>query len=84
MKIGVYFICSLMQVQANVHAQQSKISMELKNVTLEKVFQELERQTGYKFLYNHKEVESRRNVSVRAENQGLKTELKGLLLHLGL
>ncbi len=84
MKIGVYFICSLMQVQATVHAQQSKISMELKNVTLEKVFQELERQTGYKFLYNHKEVESRRNVSVRAENQGLKTVLEGLLLHLGL
>ena len=59
MKMKVVFIllvCSLVQVQAAVSARQAKVSIELKNVTLEKVFQELERQTGYSFLYNHREV----------------------------
>ena len=45
MKMKVVFIllvCSLVQVQAAVSARQSKVSVELKNVTLEKVFQELE------------------------------------------
>lgn len=77
--VFILLICSLMQVQAAVSARQSRISMELKNVTLEKVFQELERQSGYSFLYNHREVETRRNVSVSAENQELEAVLKDLL-----
>lgn len=49
MKMKVVFIllvCSLVQVQAAVSARQAKVSIELKNVTLEKIFQELERQNG--------------------------------------
>lgn len=41
MKMKVVFIllvCSLVQVQAAVSARQAKVSIELKNVTLEKVF----------------------------------------------
>ncbi len=82
--VFIFLICSLMQVQAAVYAQQSKVSVELKNVTLEKVFQELERQTGCNFLYNHREVIIHRNVSVQAENQKLKTVLEDLLPRLGL
>ncbi|MCB6974845.1 MULTISPECIES: SusC/RagA family TonB-linked outer membrane protein [Butyricimonas] len=80
--VFIFLIFSLMQ--AAVYAQQSKVSVELKNVTLEKVFQELERQTGYSFLYNHREVETRGNVSVRAENKELKAVLEDLLPRLGL
>ena len=87
MKMKVVFIllvCSLVQVQAAVSARQSKVSVELKNVTLEKVFQELERQTGYSFLYNHREVVTWKNVSISAENQGLEAVLKDLLPRLGM
>ena len=82
MKMKVVFIllvCSLVQVQAAVSARQAKVSIELKNVTLEKVFQELERQTGYSFLYNHREVVTWKNVSISTENQGLEAVLKDLL-----
>lgn len=82
--VFIFLICSLMQVHATVHAQQSKVSVELKNVALEKVFLELERQTGYSFLYNHREVMNRGNVSVQVENQKLKTVLEDLLPRLGL
>ncbi|WP_018336114.1 SusC/RagA family TonB-linked outer membrane protein [Butyricimonas synergistica] len=82
--VFIFLICSLMQVHATVHAQQSKVSVELKNVPLEKVFQELERQTGYSFLYNHRDVVKRGDVSVRVENQELKTVLEDLLPRLGL
>ena len=87
MKMKVVFIllvCSLVQVQAAVSARQLKVSIELKNVTLEKVFQELERQTGYSFLYNHREVVTWKNVSISAENQGLEAVLKDLLPRLGM
>ena len=87
MKMKVVFIllvCSLVQVQAAVSARQSKVSVELNNVTLEKVFQELERQTGYSFLYNHREVVTWKNVSISAENQGLEAVLKDLLPRLGM
>ena len=78
MKMKVVFIllvCSLVQVQAAVSARQSKVSVELKNVTLEKVFQELERQTGYSFLYNHREVVTWKNVSIRGGAQRLVSSL---------
>lgn len=87
MKMKVVFIllvCSLVQVQAAVSARQAKVSIELKNVTLEKVFQELERQTGYSFLYNHREVVTWKNVSISTENQGLEAVLKDLLPRLGM
>lgn len=82
--VFIFLICSLMQVQAAVCARQSRVSIELKNVTLEEVLWELERQTGYSFLYNHKEVETRSNVSVSAENQELEAVLKDLLPRLGM
>lgn len=87
MKMKVVFIllvCSLVQVQAAVSARQSKVSVELKNVTLEKVFQELEGKTGYSFLYNHREVVTWKNVSISTENQGLEAVLKDLLPRLGM
>ncbi|WP_255302007.1 SusC/RagA family TonB-linked outer membrane protein [Butyricimonas sp. Marseille-P3923] len=82
--VFIFLICSLVQVQAAVYSQQSKVSVELKNVTLEKVFQELERQTGYSFLYNHRVIEVRGKVSVQVVDKELGVVLDDLLTKLGL
>lgn len=80
----ILLVCSLIQIQAAVYSQQTKVSVELKNVSLEKVFQELERQTDCSFLYNHQVVVSKGKVSVQVVDKELRVVLDELLTKLGL
>lgn len=80
----IFLVCSLIQTQAAVYSQQTKVSVELKNVSLEKVFQELERQTDCSFLYNHQVVASKGRVSVQMVDKELSVVLDELLPKLGL
>ena len=80
----ILLVCSLIQIQAAVYSQQTKVSVELKNVSLEKVFQELERQTDCSFLYNHQVVASKGKVSVQMVDKELRVVLDELLTKLGL
>ena len=45
--VFILLVCSLVQVQAAVSARQLKVSIELKNVTLEKVFQDVYKRQVY-------------------------------------
>lgn len=85
MKFVFFFmVCCLIQAQAVVYSQQTKVTVELENVPLEKIFQELERQTNYSFLYNHRVVENRMKVSLRTTDRELDKVLNDLLPNLGL
>ena len=50
------FIFSLLVVVTQAYAQQKRISVSLKNVSLEKVFQEVRRQSDYRFVYGSEEI----------------------------
>lgn len=52
------FVFSLLIVVTQVHAQQGKISISLRNVSLEKVFQEVRRQSEYRFVYGSEEIKN--------------------------
>lgn len=80
----IFLVCSLIQTQAAVYSQQTKVSVELKNVSLERVFLELERQTDCSFLYNHQVVASKGKVSVQMVDKELSVVLDELLTKLGL
>ena len=60
------------------------MSVEFRNVSLEKVFQELERQSNCSFLYNHRVVEARGRVSIQVVDKELSQVLDELLTKLGL
>ena len=53
-------------------------------MSLEKVFQELERQSNCSFLYNHRVVEARGRVSIQVVDKELSQVLDELLTKLGL
>lgn len=70
MKLTVYlFIISLFQIQANTYSQLTKISMDLDDVTVEKVLLAIEEKTEFKILYNDSEVDYSRKVSVNVEDE---------------
>lgn len=61
----------------NTYSQHARVSLNQRNVQLENVFEEIENQTDYLFVYN-KNVNVNRKVSVRESNVPLKNVLENL------
>ncbi|WP_286174678.1 SusC/RagA family TonB-linked outer membrane protein [Cytophaga sp. FL35] len=72
------FAIIFFQAQGNTSSADTEITLQLKNVTLEKVFQEIESLTSFKVLYNDNQVNYNRKVSVSY----VKAPLKGVLTDL--
>src|SRR5690606_20561524 len=68
-------IVSLFKIQANTYAQNTKISLNLNQVTVQDVFNEIETRSDFRFLYNHEKVDLKRNVSVRANKESISARL---------
>jgi TonB-linked SusC/RagA family outer membrane protein len=67
---------SLFQIHANeTYGQKTKITLNLKNVSVENVLNRIESLTEFKFMYNDKEVEYKKIVSVRADKELVTTIL---------
>ena len=62
-------LISLLKVSASAYSQQTKLSMELDNVTLEDVFREIEDQSNFVFFYNAEQVKLDRRVSINVNNK---------------
>ena len=63
---AVILLTACLQVAATGNAQ--KVSLDLQNVSLEKVFKEIKKQTGFYFLYNNGELRKVGKVSVHVNN----------------
>ncbi|NMH89307.1 TonB-dependent receptor [Flavivirga algicola] len=81
MKLTVYlFLISLFQIHANSsYSQNTKITLELENVTIENVLRSIEAKSDFKFLYNDKEVDYKKLVSINFKKTKIKKILDTLL-----
>ncbi|HSU26796.1 MAG TPA: SusC/RagA family TonB-linked outer membrane protein [Chitinophagaceae bacterium] len=55
-------------LQAGIDGHSQRISLSLKNVSLEKVFLEIEKQTSYHFIYTREEIENTGKVSIEVRD----------------
>ncbi|MEP7375991.1 MAG: SusC/RagA family TonB-linked outer membrane protein [Chitinophagaceae bacterium] len=75
MKLMMLFIvAACMQVSAKGYAQT--LSVSLKNAPLEKAFEQIEKQSRYRFAYTQEEIERSVAVTVNLKNAELKTVLE--------
>jgi len=73
----LFFIClAFMQVTAESYAQ--KITLDKRNVPLEKVFQFVEKQTDYVFAYNTKEVKNT-SIDINVKNSSIEEFMESCL-----
>ncbi|WP_345276901.1 TonB-dependent receptor [Litoribaculum gwangyangense] len=73
-------IVSLFQLQANEsYAQKTKLTIDLQNVALEKVLDEIESISEFKFIYKDKELDYQRIVSIKAKKENIASILNRLL-----
>ncbi|QDW27905.1 SusC/RagA family TonB-linked outer membrane protein [Pedobacter sp. KBS0701] len=78
----IIILITLMQVSAAGFAQN--VTLNHKNVSLEKIFREIHRQTGYDFLYNRDIIMKKQSVNLSAYNQPLEAVLNSCLDKLAL
>ncbi len=65
----VLWVVALMQVSASAFAQ--KVSLNVKNASLDEVLNDLSRQSGYNFLYNTVMLKAAKPVSISVTNKPL-------------
>lgn len=71
---AIFLITACMQLSAKGMAQQ--ISIKQKNAPLAKIFSEITRQSQYLFLYNDKQLNQTKNVSIDVKNASLEAVLE--------
>ena len=76
----ILFIC--FQLNASAYLQNSvKITLELKNVSLEQVLWEIQKKTDFVFMYGTDDIQSVKNLTVREKNKAVDEILQHCLLN---
>lgn len=70
-------LVAMFNVKANSFAQ-TKVSLKLNNTTVEKVIETIERKTDFRFIYNLKDIDLKRVVSIRANDESIANVLNTL------
>jgi len=79
MKLSLLFMLTTMfGLHANSYSQNTKLSLDMDNVTLGTVIDEIESQTEFKFIFHVKTVDLNRLVSVKANKKRVNKILKDL------
>ncbi|UGU17216.1 TonB-dependent receptor [Sinomicrobium kalidii] len=75
----ILLLFTIIQTNANfLYGQKDKISLEMENVSLDRVLTGIEAQTDYRFIYKDDEINYSRIVSIHAQKTPLKQVLKKL------
>ena len=75
---AIFLILSIFTVQANSYAQKTKVTLDLQQVELHKVFEEIESLTDFKFLYDNTKIGKLKLVSIKAKNKPVSEVLNNL------
>ncbi len=75
----VLLVVSLFKIQANTYSQNTKITLNLKNVTILEVFKTIESKTEFSFFYNNPDIDINRKVSIKVRKTTISEILDKLL-----
>jgi len=77
----ILLFIALFNIRANNYAQNTRISLDLKEVSIEKVLNEIEAHTEFKFLYNLKDVDISKLVTLKVNKEKVRNILQTLFLN---
>lgn len=66
------FAFASLTLAVNSYGQSARVTLNVKNGSLQKVLDEIEKQSDYHFFYNNKQVDISRNVSIKSNQKELK------------
>lgn len=72
MRLTVLFmIVGMMQVMASGYSQVTKFKITERNMQLEKLFEQIEKNSAYKFFYNNDDIDASVEIDINAEDQNV-------------
>ena len=72
MKLSVFlFFVTLINIQATTYSQKTKITLNLEDVSVEEVLIKIQSLSEFNFIYNDKEIDFNRVVSVKVKNESI-------------
>lgn len=76
MKLFTFLMCCFtFSLSANSFAQQEKVNLDLKNVSIKTLFGEIQRQTNLHFIFNTEQAALMDKLTVKAKNEAVKSVL---------
>ena len=66
---SLFLFVALFQIQASSYSQNTKIDLNLRNVSVQDVLNEIESLTEFKFFVDTKEVDLKRTVSINVRKK---------------
>ncbi len=79
----VFMLFGLMSFASASYSQSTRLTFELRNVTIESVFRQIEELSEYKFAYNSTKLDINKRISVLAENRSIEDILKEMTASAG-
>lgn len=80
MKICALFLLIFnLSLSANIYSQQKKVNLELKNATSKELFAEIQRQTGYCFIFNSQQGSQLGPITISARDETVQNVLDRIL-----
>ncbi len=64
----IFLMLGILQSTASVYSQQQKLALQFENATLVDVFEEIEQNSEFTFLYSNEDVESVKGINLRVAN----------------
>src|SRR5687767_13275746 len=74
---AVFLLAACLQVTANGYSQ--KVTLKMKDASLEQVFREIRKQSGFLFLYNNEELNKVKRVSIDVTNVDVRVAMNEAL-----
>ncbi|MBN8666757.1 MAG: SusC/RagA family TonB-linked outer membrane protein [Chitinophagales bacterium] len=71
---AIFLFAAALNVSAKGYAQQ--VTLSLKEVSIEEAFKEIERQTGYSFVYSKTQISQARKLTLKVKNMNLEDVLE--------
>ncbi|WP_418892616.1 TonB-dependent receptor [Limibacterium fermenti] len=78
MRISILGVFTFFAFSLAANSQNAKVDIRINNQTIQQVLTEIEKQTGYLFVYDKNEVDLNKRVTLRAKNESVKEVLNDL------
>ncbi len=77
--LTIFSFCFAMTVSASIYSQNTKLNLDLKNVTLREVLDYVEQNSDFIFLYKNEEVDIDKKMDVNLQNASIDEIMRELL-----
>ena len=80
----IIVFCAMLTLSTSVYSQSKKVSLDVKNISFSKLFEQIRKQSSYSFFFNEEKLSKLKSITVKKNNVTVKEILKEVLTNTNL